>query len=801
MSDDSDLDPGADEADTGQKTDGGSEDENGALFKRLKREYRLDRDHLSPWRTDAKEDYGFVSGQDQWSKTDRDYLTDNNRPVITFNRVDPLIRSVSGEQINNAQEVRYIPRELGDAQANEDLTSAAEWFRDECDAGDEESDMFWDAAVCGIGCTDTRLDLDGDPSEPMPVVERIDPMEMLWDRDARKSNLADRRRDWRVRDIPIADARAMFPDVPDADLDAAWARLDQKSDEVRDQTEDDQYLDSGNNSDAADRDDDSMVTMVHGQWFDREPFWKVALPDYVAAQLDGKDVIDLTVAEYKRLRPKLDALAAEPPPPPPPQMGPDGMPMPDGAMMPQAIPPQPIKAVRLQQKVFKQAFIGRKILKTGPLPCPDHFTRNFVTGFRDRNAGTFYGLVRAMKDPQRWANKWMSQTLHIMNTTAKGGVIANKEIAEDIKQFEESWSKQDAITWADRPLSEDMLQPKPGNVLPAGFWQIMEFAISSVRDVAGINLEMLGMREADQPASLEYQRRQAGITILAQLFRSMTRYHRNQGKVLLYYIQNSLSPQTLVKILGTNGDPQYVPLEHVLGMKKADAKFDIIVDEGPTSPNQKERVWTMIGPKYFEMPPPMMLALADYLPLPSSTVAKFKEALNAATSGPQADLQQKMAQLEAMLTEAKVMLTRAQAQEAQATAAKTASEIGATPGTPDAGLAAAEAQAEYAHKNAELQTNASLEAHRINTDAATAQAKIAADAGAKHAAIGAGFQTDHDKIAADRANNLDWMASDAATKARSDAIGATTKIATAEVAAKAQRDKPTPKPDSRPGGV
>src|SRR3990167_4634996 len=190
-----------------------AEDTSGdaAELRKLRNQFRKDRDHWSDWRDEAKEDYDFVAGE-QWDAKDVKILKDASRPVITFNRIDPLIRSVAGEQINNTQEIRYLPREQGDAKANEGLTSAARWFRDQCDADDEESDAFWDASTCGIGMTDSRLDLDKAPTEPMPIIERIDPLEMIPDRDARKRNLSDARRLWRAREKHFGGATEVFSD-------------------------------------------------------------------------------------------------------------------------------------------------------------------------------------------------------------------------------------------------------------------------------------------------------------------------------------------------------------------------------------------------------------------------------------------------------------------------------------------------------------------------------------------------------------------------------------------------------------
>jgi hypothetical protein len=698
------------------------------LFQRLKKWFEEDSEHTEKWREEAKEDYAFVAG-DQWDSKDVRSLKDAQRPVITFDRIGPLIRSVVGEQINSSQEVRYIPREMGDVAANEMLTEAARWFRDQCGADSEESEMFWDATVCGVGWTDSRIDMEENPDEPMPVVERIDPMEMFWDCDARKPNLSDARRVWRVRDIPIASARALAPDVADSDLDASWAR-NGATDGVKTPGNDrDDY--SGDGDTESSRGDDATVTIVQVQWADQETVWRVQLPQTDPMQ-PPQPPEEMDDATYLRVAKRLTEIGA--------------------------------RAVKVSKKVYRKAFLGRTILKEGPLKCP-HFTFQAMTGFRDRNAGTWYGLVRAMKDPQRWANKWLSQTLHIMNSTAKGGVMMERDSVDDARQFEESFAKPDAVTWLPPgALSNPMgpkIQPKPVGQFPQGFYQMMQYAISSVRDASGINLEMLGMREADQAASLEFQRRQAGMTILAQLFQALRRYHQVQGKVMLYYIQNVLSPDTLVRIIGQDGKQQFQPLAAVNAMKSADVKYDIIVDEGPSSPNQKERIWGMVGQQFWELPPPIQMALLEYSPFPESVVQKVKEAAEQASQGPQAQMQEKMMALEAMLTEAKVLLTNAQAQKAQADAQATMIEASQPQqgGDPLAGQA---------------------DMQKIVVDAQVKSQKTAAD-----------LQLGREKIAADKQINAGWIASEERKNLINTAVQADTARATAQVAAKSRNSRPS----------
>lgn len=578
----------ASERETGQPSD------LDGLFNKLKGWCREDIEKTAKWRSEAREDYAFEAG-DQWSEEDKGVLRDQLRPVITMNRIAPIIDSVSGSEVSNRQEVQYIPREQGDVQVNEILTAAAKWFRDECDAEDEESDAFRDMLICGMGWTETRLDYEDNP-DGEPRIDRVDPLEMVWDHSARKRNIVDGRRVFHIRrDIPIEEARALCPndDFEDADYNATWAdiELDKKDDHENDgkfYNKPDQEVD-------AEGKQEKRVTLIRAQWYEREPAFRVMNPNDPSQMVTiGKKQHDMVQAAAKQA----------------------GMPA--------------IRSVRITRKVYKQAYLGRVLLEVSDAPCQDHFSFNAMTGKRDRNKNSFFGLVRSMKDPQRWANKWLSQTLHIMNTTAKGGIVAERGVFDNDAEAEASWAKQDAITWLKKgALAEGRYQQKPQGQFPVGFYQLTEMAISSIRDTSGVNVEILGMREADQAASLEAQRKQSSMVILQPMFDSLRRYRKNQGRLMLYLIQNYLSDGRLVKIVGDEGS-QYVPLVH----NEQVATYDVIVDDSPTSPNQKEAVWTMLQqilPAIAKIIPPQTYqALLKYSPLPSAVQQDINKSIGEA---------------------------------------------------------------------------------------------------------------------------------------------------------------------------
>jgi hypothetical protein len=569
--------------------------------------FRADREHSAKWRKGAIEDFQFLAGE-QWTEEEKRDLKAQMRPAITFNRTHTVINAVGGMEVSNRQEVKYFPREAGDAKANELLTEGSKWFRDQADADDEDSDAFLDSAVCGMGWTETTLDYD-EEEEGAPTMSACNPLEMYWDKNARKKNLTDAQRLWRVRDVPISMALEMFPDAHVSELDAKWAQVDREGSDDESQDEADLYE---GESEKMLR-DDKCVTIVHLQYKKRVPVYIVADPTTGAKS-------EMTAADHRKLKARMAELG---------------------------IPLVSTKKSKLQ---VQNVFLGAKVLQAGDALCKTHFSFQCVTGYLDRTTGLFYGLMKLMKDPQRWANKWMLQALHILNSNAKGGLMYEDGAIEDVRQFEKDWARTDkAVKVASGAISSNRIKEKPKADMPASFFQMMQFAIEAVREVPGVSLELLGQRETDQPASLEYQRRQSGMTILAPLFDNLKRYRRDHGKLMLYIIQNYLADGRLVRIVGEEG-AKYVPLA-----LQADAKYDIVIDDQINSPDQKMMIWNSLMQIMPMLPPQIQLALIDMAPFPTSVIEKIKAA--AAKLGPtpeQQAEQQKvaMAQLQKLLSEA-----------------------------------------------------------------------------------------------------------------------------------------------------
>jgi hypothetical protein len=554
----------------------------------LKSWFQDDQIHSSKWRTEAAQDFDFLAGK-QFSTEDEQALKDSKRVPVVFNRALTMIKAVAGMEINGRHEISFLPRNTEDTAVNEVLTGASKWMADECDGEDEESEGFEHVLICGMGWGEHRMEFEEEP-EGKYIESAINPLEMYWDRRARKKNLSDARRITRVRSMPLGDAMALFPDATPEELDAVWAS--KQGGDAPEKTLEERRIRTENVTDFPDR---SEVTIVQTQWWEREVFWLVADPvTNTKAQIPD--------ATYKKLKQRAAMIGLK------------------------------LYAVRMQKRVYKQAFIGTKVLECGDGPLPDRFSFTCVTGQINFTKGTWFGLIRVMRDPAMWSNKFLVQTMHIMNSNAKGGIMAETDAFEDQAQAEKSYARPEAITWMKKGALSNPAAPKwakkPSAEMPQGFMELMGVAVDAMKDVTGINLELLGLKDVNQPGVLEAQRKQAGMTVLATMFDSLRRSRKMIGRIRLYFIQNFLSDGRLIRIAGPDG-AKVIPLlkDKTLG------EYNVVVDDTPTSPNQKQANWEIIVPMLamfkdqLTTRPDVLAMLLEYSPLPSKIVDAVKSAI------------------------------------------------------------------------------------------------------------------------------------------------------------------------------
>src|SRR4029077_4493107 len=167
------------------------------------------------------------------------------------------------------------------------------------------------------------------------------PLEMFVDPYSRKRNLVDRRYQFHRKELDASEAKRLFPDVEPADLHAAWAAAEQdESGEPHDQTEAKFY----NNDQSNKQEERRKVTILHVQWVEKEPFYRVTDP--ATGQMQS-----LSPADYKKITQRLA----------------------------QVMPGLELPFVKQTRKVIKRAFVGNIVLEVGDAPCKDDFTFQCVT--------------------------------------------------------------------------------------------------------------------------------------------------------------------------------------------------------------------------------------------------------------------------------------------------------------------------------------------------------------------------------------------------------------------------------------
>ena len=593
--------------------------------RRVRQWFRDAADAEKEARTEEDEDEAFASGH-QWAKADIERMKAENRPALTLNFCLPIINAVAGEERINRQEIKIYGRNTEDDPGAFAMSELIRWVMDECNGDYSLSRGFRSAATSGRGWVGVTFSTIEDPAGRI-CVENIPRAEVYLDPLSVREDAADARFLLREKWLSEDDIGALWPDALPKIREFKATRL--ASNGSVNQTEDSPRGD-------AYRKGDKVYDPKKGTWQVLEAWHWEMKPGAVAINPQTGILEELTDQELKALldQQQQATLAFQQAQ----QMGDmliqQGYATGDVNLTNQGLatkqsappPPPPLEHVRRPIKCFYQGFVVGDVV-LGRSEAPVRRLKRFpyvpIYGYRDEEKKRWFGLVRNIKDAQRQHNVEQSAILHWTQTTPKAGWMAPKGSFVDRARWETHSAKPGFIGEYNPSRGKpEQIAPPP---LPRHMVEMAASRLQTMRDISGVNLDMMGMTAQQTPGVVMELRRKAGLTVLQTLFDNLRLSRRVLGEILIRYIQEFMADNRKIRVLGPSG-ANYVQATTDLAF----ADYDAVVEDAQDTPMDRMATMHIMQttlPTLAKMGIPVPPSFIDVLPISQHIKDEWKQML------------------------------------------------------------------------------------------------------------------------------------------------------------------------------
>jgi hypothetical protein len=479
------------------------------------------------WLDEAEEDFAFAVGK-QWRDEDKTTLERAGVPALTINKIQPNIFLVSGYQRQNRPDIVAYP-EGDEDNLYADIVTRLIKNAVKLSMGELKlSEQFEDGVICGEGWVEPYIDYSNDLINGELFIKKVNPLNIFVDPASIEYDLSDAEYVIKVSPgLTKNQVLKLFPDKKSIINKISNGTLS---------------INSGDNS-IKQTLDYPMVSDFDGKG-SGEDYLKEDVYDLVEYQykkyVSKYIVADKEIGDMKEAKDKEEA-----------QMYVDQKNTIAGQIVAKVIE-------RIVPEIWICSLVGDTVVDEYISPfypkwkgysLIPFFAHRITVPIKNGNEFRVQGIVRSLKDPQRELNKRRSQELRILNSTANSGWLAEQD----------TWvKKSDVEKYGSTPgvtLEYKAGKQRPERITPAplsqGHAQLAAENTQDIKEISGINADLLAMNDKQASGRAIHLRQQQGIVMLQRILDNFSYTTKLLGRFIMSQLGEIYTVERAVKVCGT----------------------------------------------------------------------------------------------------------------------------------------------------------------------------------------------------------------------------------------------------------
>lgn len=501
---------------------------------------------------------------EQWLPNDRKALEAQGRPALTMNLILGTVNAAMGEMAKSQADIQYKPARGTNEQAAKDLNYVYQYVAQQNNLEQTELQVISDGLIQDRGYFDVRIDFTDNLLGDIKITAE-DPLDVIPDPNAKDADPATWQEVFITRFMPLEDIEVQYGEDKAKALRLSYSEplaADKDAFEMKSRTFGDTESTDEFNGSLRDK-DVTRVRVIERQYYRMR---KVT------------QVVDMTTGDVRDLDDRMTR---------------------DADKLQMLVDSNPNIVLR---KIAKKAV--RTTITAGYTVLFDDWslydTFSIVPYFPYFRRGNPLGMVSNLVGPQELFNKVSSQELHIINTTANSGWVVeeNSLVGMDADDLAQQGSKTgQVIEYRVGATAPVKIQP---NQIPTGIHNISQKAMTSIRQISGVNESIMGMDRSDVSGVAITQRREAGQVQLTIPSKNINHTRRMLARKILELAQKFYT-ETRVFHITDYTDPKQPQVEHAVnvpdenGNVPADitrGKYDIIIGLQPSRDSVDETIFS-----------------------------------------------------------------------------------------------------------------------------------------------------------------------------------------------------------------